>query len=295
MAKSDNAIVAVDRANIARKNAQKLRKDNFVFFNEKMRETLIEQKKIEDVMEEALKNEEFIIYFQPKINMTTSKICGAEALVRWLSPEIGLVTPASFIPLFEDNGFITQLDYYVLDKVCSHLRDMIDRGLYVLPISVNFSREHFKSDALPDHLLKTVEKYKLPPRLIEVEITESCLVNSDHYWLHLLQKIRKIGFGLAMDDFGSGLSSLNLLCDLPFKILKIDKDFFHSKTTHRKERIVISNIVRMAHELDMEVICEGVETKEQAQFLQSIGCFMAQGYYYDRPLPLDEFEAKYYL
>jgi diguanylate cyclase (GGDEF)-like protein len=295
MAKSDNAIVAVDRANIARKNAQKLRKDNYVFFNEKMHEALIEQKKIEDVMEDALLNEEFIVYFQPKIDMTTSKICGAEALVRWLRPQIGLVSPASFIPLFENNGFITQLDYYVLEKVCAHLRDKIDRGIHVLPISVNFSREHFKSDALPDYLKETVEKYNLPPRLIEVEITESALVNSDHCWLHVLQKIRKLGFGLAMDDFGSGLSSLNLLCDLPFKILKIDKDFFHSKTTHRKERIVISNIVRMAHELDMEVICEGVETKEQAQFLQSIGCFMAQGYYYDKPLPLDIFETKYYL
>lgn len=294
MEKGDTAIVAVDRANIARKNAQKLHKENYVFYTKKMHEALIQQKKIEDVMEDALHNEEFIVYFQPKIDMSTSKICGAEALVRWMRPDIGLITPASFIPIFENNGFITQLDYYVLEKVCAHLRQKLDKGIRVLPISVNFSREHFKTSTLPDHLLETVEKYDIPPRLIEVEITESALVESDHYWLHILQRIRSLGFGLAMDDFGSGLSSLNLLCDLPFKILKIDKDFFHSKATHRKERIVISNIVRMAHELDMEVICEGVETKEQAQFLQSIGCFMAQGYYYDKPLPLDVFELKYY-
>lgn len=294
MTKFDSAIVAVDRANIARKNAQKLRNENYLFYTEKMHESLIEQKRIEDVMEEALQNEEFIVYFQPKIDMTTSKICGAEALVRWMQPEVGLVSPASFIPLFENNGFITQLDYYVLDKVCAHLRDKLDKNIHVLPISVNFSREHFKTDALPDHLLSTIERYNIPPRFIEVEITESAVVESDHYWLHILQRIRNLGFGLAMDDFGSGLSSLNLLCDLPFKILKIDKDFFHSKTTHRKERIVISNIVRMAHELDMEVICEGVETQEQAQFLQSIGCYMAQGYFYDKPLPLDAFELKYY-
>lgn len=291
---NDNAIVSVDRANIARKNAQKNRKENYTFFSEEMRSALIEQKNIEDVMEDALQDDQFIVYYQPKINMKTGKIAGAEALIRWMRPEIGLVSPATFIPLFEDNGFITQLDYYVLDKVCRHLKDQREKGYTLFPISVNFSRQHFKTDSLPDNLLKTVQKYDIPPHLIEVEITESAFVNSDSYWLYTLQQIRKLGFGLAMDDFGSGLSSLNLLCDLPFKVLKIDKDFFHSKTAHKRERIVISNIVRMAHELDMEVICEGVETVEQATFLQSIGCFMAQGYYFDKPLPVEDFDSKYF-
>lgn len=291
---NDSAIVAVDRANIARKNAQKLRKENYMFFNEKMRSALIEQKNIEDVMEDALHEGQFSVYYQPKINMNTGKICGAEALVRWNRPGIGIVPPSSFIPLFEDNGFITQIDYFVLDKVCAHLKNKIDHGVKVYPVSVNFSREHFKSNSLPDILQKTVDKYGISPDLIEVEITESALVDSDRYWNHILQRICSLGFGLAMDDFGSGLSSLNLLSDLPFKVLKIDKDFFHSKATHKRERIVISNIVHMAQELDMEVICEGVETFEQATFLQSIGCYMAQGFYYDKPLPLEDFDLKYF-
>ena len=205
----------------------------------------------------------------------------------------GLVSPASFIPIFEANGFIVNLDYYVLDRVCNRLRELIDQGFSVYPVSVNFSREHFKSDALPERLRQTIQKYQLPPELIEVEITESALASNDRYWLNLLNKIRSYGFGLAMDDFGSGMSSLNLLCDLPFKVLKIDKDFFHTKTTNIRERIVISSIVTMASQLDMDVICEGVETEDQIKFLQSIGCTMAQGYYYDKPLPSDVYEEKY--
>ncbi|MDD5936604.1 MAG: EAL domain-containing protein [Clostridiales bacterium] len=290
---NDTAIVAVDRANIARKNAQKTRKENYKFFNEHMRSALIERKNIEDVMEDALANGEFSVYYQPKVNIDTGTICGAEALIRWNRPGIGVVSPGSFIPLFEDNGFITQIDFFVLDKVGAYLKEKLDQGIKIFPISVNFSREHFKTDTLPDRLQATIEKYNIPPQLIEVEITESAFGNSDRYWTHILQQIRSLGFGLAMDDFGSGLSSLNLLSDLPFKVLKIDKDFFHSKTTHKRERIVISNIVRMAKELDMEVICEGVETYEQLMFLKSIGCYMAQGYYYDKPLPEDEFNLKY--
>lgn len=289
----DTAIVAVDRANIARKYAQLQRNGNFEFYNDEMRVSLIEQKKIEDVMEDALQNGEFLVYYQPKINITTKKICGAEALVRWMRPEVGLVSPASFIPIFEANGFIVNLDYYVLDRVCNRLRELIDQGFSVYPVSVNFSREHFKSDALPERLRQTIQKYQLPPELIEVEITESALASNDRYWLNLLNKIRSYGFGLAMDDFGSGMSSLNLLCDLPFKVLKIDKDFFHTKTTNIRERIVISSIVTMASQLDMDVICEGVETEDQIKFLQSIGCTMAQGYYYDKPLPSDVYEEKY--
>lgn len=289
----DTAIVAVDRANIARKYAQLQRNVNFEFYDNEMRVSLIEQKKIEDVMEDALQNGEFLVYYQPKININTKKICGAEALVRWLRPDVGLVSPASFIPIFEANGFIVNLDYYVLDRVCERLRKLIDKGVSVYPVSVNFSREHFRSDALPERLRQTIQKYQLSPELIEVEITESALASNDTYWLNLLNKIRSYGFGLAMDDFGSGMSSLNLLCDLPFKVLKIDKDFFHTKTTNIRERIVISSIVTMASQLDMDVICEGVETNEQIKFLQSIGCTMAQGYYYDKPLPGDVYEEKY--
>lgn len=248
---------------------------------------------MEDLKEEALKNKEFIVYYQPKIDLRDNCICGAEALVRWLRPQIGLIPPNKFIPTFEEDGFIIQLDLYVLEQVCHFLREKINAGYEVFPISVNFSRAHFKTNLLPERLLQLTQKYNIKPELIQVEITESAFVDNDKYFKPILKQILDKGFSLAMDDFGSGLSSLNLLCDLPFKTLKIDKDFFHSNTTHKKERIIISSIVHMASELNMDVICEGVETKEQSDFLKSIGCYSCQGYYYSRPLPEDLFVQQY--
>lgn len=294
MHKDDNAIVAVDRANIARKNAQQNRLTQYSFYSEKMHSELVEQKEIEDVMEEALLNEEFEVYYQPKFDINTKTICGSEALVRWNRPRHGLVFPNSFIPLFEKNGFIVELDYYVYEQVCRLMQKLMKEGRHVFPVSVNFSREHFKTDELPDRLKAVVEYYNIPPSNIEVEITESALSGVDKHFMSLLDKIRSYGFLLSMDDFGSGLSSFNMLSDLEFNVLKIDKDFFHSKTTTKRERIVISSIVIMASELGMDVICEGVETEDQAEFLKNIGCYMAQGYLFSKPIPEKEFLSRYY-
>ena len=214
--------------------------------------------------------------------------------MRWQHPTLGFLYPNSFIPLFESNGFIIDLDYYMFEQVCAFIRDQRKLGHKMFPISVNFSREHFKADGLPEKLKAAVEFYNIPPELIEIEITESAFAAVDNHFTSLLERIRSYGFRLAMDDFGSGLSSLNLLCDLPFNVIKIDKDFFHSKTTTNRERIVISSIVEMAHNLNMEVICEGVETVEQADFLNSINCNMAQGYLYSKPISKQEFVEKYF-
>ncbi len=289
----DTAIVAVDRANIARKNVQDYHLSNYVFYTDDMHHSLLEQKEIEDAMEQALENHEFILYYQPKIDITTKTIFGAEALVRWKRPGHGLVPPDRFIPLFEDNGFIVSLDYYVLDSVCATLRSLIDSGHSVYPVSVNFSRVHLSSNELPTVLRATLEKYEIPAWLIEVELTESALGASDHYQISILNEIHEIGCRLSMDDFGSGLSSLNVLRDLPFDVIKIDKDFLHSRSTTFRERIVITNIVRMALDLNMDIICEGVETEEQELFLKRIGCFYAQGFLYAPPMPEDKFIATY--
>ncbi len=295
MSSKDNAITAVDRANIARKNAQRHDSAGYSFFTSTMRSTLILQKDLEDSMENSLLENKFLLYFQPKFNIHTRTLCGAEALVRWQHPSLGFLYPNAFIPLFESNGFIVDLDYYMFEQVCIFIRDELKKGAELFPISVNFSREHFKTDGLPEKLKTAVEFYDIPPALIEIEITESAFAVVDRHFVWLLSRIRSYGFRLAMDDFGSGLSSLNLLCDLPFNVLKIDKDFFHSKTTKKRERIVISSTVRMASELEMEVICEGVETEEQADFLKSIGCSMAQGYLYSKPVSKEEFIEKYSL
>lgn len=289
----DSAIVAVDRANIARKNVIDYHICNYMYYNETMHNNLVEQKEIEDSMEEALRNHEFVVFYQPKVDIVTKQIVGSEALVRWQRPNVGMIPPIRFIPLFEENGFIVALDYYVLDTVCASLRTLIDSSRRVYPVSVNFSRIHFNSNMFPTVIRATLERYNIPPYLIEVEITESALAASDNYQLSILNEVHSIGCRLSMDDFGSGMSSLNILRDLPFDILKIDKDFLHSKATSVRERVVITNVVRMAFDLDMDVICEGVETVEQEHFLKRIGCFTAQGFLYAEPMPEELFVKKY--
>lgn len=288
----DSAIIAVDRANIARKNVEDYHLCNYKFYDESMHNVLIEQKDIEDSMEDALHNHEFEVYYQPKFDIHTKEVMGSEALVRW-SRHSGMIPPVRFIPLFEENGFIVPLDYYVLDSVCASLRKRMDAGQKVLPVSINFSRVHLSTDVLPVVIKATLERYNIPANLIEIEITESALVAIEDYQLNILHSLRNLGCVLAMDDFGSGMSSLNALRNLPFDVLKIDRDFLYSNSTSERERIVLSNVVRMAFDLNMKVICEGVETEEQEAFLKQIGCRFAQGFLYARPLAEEQFTKEY--
>lgn len=288
----DSAIIAVDRANIARKNVGDYHLCNYKYYDESMHNALIEQKDIEDSMEDALHNREFEVYYQPKFDINTKKVVGAEALVRW-NRHSGMIPPIRFIPLFEENGFIVPLDYFVLDSVCATLRQRLDAGKKVLPISVNFSRVHLSTDVLPKVVKATLERYDIPPHLIEIEITESALAATEDYQLSILYALRDLGCVLAMDDFGSGMSSLNALRTLPFDVLKIDRDFLYSNSNSEREQIVLSNVVRMAFDLNMKVICEGVETEEQEKFLKQIGCRFAQGFLYARPLAEAQFISEY--
>lgn len=290
---SSNMTVNIDRANIARKSITDRHKTTFTFFDESMKSRLLKQKEIEDVMEESLRKEEFVVYYQPKIDLRQNKICGAEALIRWNRPGIGLVPPDEFIPIFEENGFIVEIDYYVFDRVCRKIRNLLDEEKHVVPISVNFSRVHLKDRTLVNHLTSVIHEYDIPADLIEIELTESALVADNAYLITLLNEIRSNGFRLSMDDFGSGLSSLNLLRKFPFDVLKIDKEFFQEGTSTNRERVVIANVVKMAMELDMEIVSEGVETEEQVAFLKSIHCPVAQGFFFAKPLPEDEFEDNY--
>ena len=288
----DSAIIAVDRANIARKNVVDYHLCNYMYYDESMHNSLVEQKDIEDSMEEALHNHEFSVYYQPKFDINNGNVVGSEALVRW-SRHSGMIPPIRFIPLFEENGFIVPLDYYVLESVCASLRERINAGKKVLPVSVNFSRVHLSTDVLPAVIKATLERYDIPPHLIEIEITESALAATEDYQLNILHEIRALGCVLSMDDFGSGMSSLNTLRKLPFDVLKIDRDFLYSNSSSERERIVLSNVVRMAFDLNMRVICEGVETKEQEEFLKQIGCRYVQGFLYARPLPEEQFISDY--
>ena len=243
-------------------------------------------------MEDSLKNDEFLVYYQPKFNLYSNKVCGSEALVRWLH-DGRLISPGNFIPIFEDNGFIVDVDLYVYEQVCKKLRELIDAGYKVYPVSVNFSRAHLKNNSIIKRLDEVIQKYDIDPRLIHIEITESAVAIGDSFAPTLLNEIHKLGLKLSMDDFGSGLSSLNSLRRLPFDILKLDKDFFQHDVITQRERIVISNIINLARELDMEIVAEGIETEEQAQFLRNIDCPVVQGFLFSKPIPCDEFVEKY--
>lgn len=288
-----NLSAAVDRANIARKSIKDHHRSTYEIFNESMKSSLVVKNDIENAMEGALERGEFKIYYQPKINVFTNEICGSEALVRWDRPGKGLQNPGVFIPVFEENGFIVELDLYVFEKVCQTLRKLMDNNVTVYPVSVNFSRVHLKNDLILNRLEATIKRYDIDPALIEVEITESALSEGDDFMPTLLNSIHHLGFKLSMDDFGCGLSSLNSLRKFPFDILKLDKDFFNSDGISEKEQIVIANVVNLAKQLNMDIIAEGIETKDQVEFLKSINSPIAQGFFYSRPLPENEFLKKY--
>lgn len=290
----DTATLAIDQANIAMRGIHDSHKSIYVFFNESMKSTLVKQKEIEDVMDEALLNEEFLVYYQPKFNLSTDKICGAEALVRWRRPDIGLIPPNEFIPIFESNEFIVELDFYMLRKVCLQIKNLLSMGKKLFPISVNFSPVHLKDQDFVLKITNIVDSCKVPRKYIEVELTESAMFSDNNYLLATLNTLHELGFRLSMDDFGSGYSSLNLLRILPFDVIKLDKEFFHHGSTTAREQIIISNVIQMLKELNMQIVSEGVETKEQAQFLKDLKCNIAQGFLYEKPLPEHEFLKKYF-
>ncbi|HBH0945146.1 TPA: EAL domain-containing protein, partial [Clostridioides difficile] len=208
----------------------------------------------------------------------------------WDNPQKGLIPPIEFIPVFERNGFIVNIDFYVFEEVCKKIREWMDEGQKVVPISVNLSRMHFVNSNFIEKFKLIVDKYKIPTRLIELELTETAVLDNIEGLLDTMNNLKEKGFVISMDDFGTGYSSLNLLKELPVDILKLDRAFFTEKDESNNEKIVISNVIKMAKELKMKVISEGVETISQVEFLKQIGCDMVQGYLFSKPMPVKEFE-----
>ena len=244
-------------------------------------------------MDEAWENGEFHPYLQPKWNMATDQISGAEALIRWIDEKGNIIPPDEFIPVFERNGFIEHIDFYMLDEVCKYIRQMIDEGREVYPVSINQSR-YLLYD--PNYIMKVQEimlKYRVPKGLIELEITETVFFNEKERMLDVMRNLKEFNMNLSIDDFGSGYSSLNLLRDIPFDVLKIDRGFLDESVQSDSGKWILRKIVEMAEGLHLKVICEGVETHEQVEMLLDIGCIYAQGYLYSRPIPIEEFMEKY--
>lgn len=281
----------IDRANIAAKSKKEKYEHSYSFFNEDTRNRLYKEKRLEDNMNKALEKGEFIVYYQPKYSLgDVNEIEGAEALIRWNSPEFGFISPIDFIPLFEKNGFIVNIDMFVFEEVCKTLNKWINKGYTPVPISVNMSRVHLYRDNFIENITDLISKYNISPEFIELELTESVVFDNLNILIDIIKKIKEIGFLISMDDFGSGYSSLNLLKDLSFDILKLDRGFLIETTDTKRGKIIISKIVEMAKAIDIKVICEGVETYEQVEFLKEIGCDKVQGYLFAKPMVLDEFE-----
>lgn len=282
--------VMCDRANMALWKAKGNFKNPYCEYDEKMRQQVLKEQKIINAMEMAIQNKEFTLYLQPKYNIEKGTIIGAEALVRWISLENGFISPGDFMPVFENNGFVYEVDKFIWEESCRYLRKWLDEGREVHPISVNVSRIDLYDPKLVQHLVDLREKYQLPSQYLELEITESAYTEDPEQIITITRQLREAGFVILMDDFGTGYSSLNMLKDIQIDVLKLDMGFLKSSDYSAKGGNILTAILKMAESLKMQTIAEGVETKEQVEFLKSIGCKYVQGFYYSKPLPVDEFE-----
>lgn len=259
-------------------------------YDDALRAKLLREQAISDAMEPALANEEFVVYLQPKYSLKQGCIAGAEALVRWIHPQWGFMSPGEFIPLFEKNGFIPRLDRYMWDKVCCLLGQWKGEGHPMIPISVNISRADIFQQDLVKTLTGLTEKYGVEPKYLHLEITESAYVDNASRIVETLKELRQLGFPIEMDDFGSGYSSLNMLGQLRLDILKLDMQFVRNETGKPEDRSILRDIVTMGHRLGLGIVAEGAETQQQVDRLKAAGCDYVQGYFFAKPMPLDQFE-----
>ena len=281
----------IDKANMAKKNVEIGHKSSYALYSEAMRQKAIEEKKMENEMEKALETGQFKVYLQPQIDLKTKKIVSAEALVRWVDPEKGIIPPFKFIPLFEKNGFICKLDYFVWEESVKTLAKWRENSQIMVPISINLSRVDIQKDGMIEETMELFEKYSMPSKWVKAEVTESVCLENDKIVLEKMELLKKYGLKIAIDDFGSGYSSLHMLKKMPIDILKIDKSFLDfGDEMQEKDEILIRDVVGLGKHLHMQIIMEGVETLEQSDFLESIECDIAQGYYYGRPMSISEFE-----
>lgn len=279
------------RINISSMLAKRMETSNFIYYDETMKEDILDSMAIVKSFPEAIENEEFVVYYQPKVSMHTLQLIGAEALVRWRT-ETGLVPPGRFIPIFEKNGIVRQLDFYVLDHVCKQIREWMDAGIKPVRISSNFSKQHFKCVDVTDEIKRIVDRWKIPHELIEIEFTETAYIDEHERLKETLQYLKEAGFASSIDDFGSGYSSLNLLQNLDFSVLKLDRAFLNLGASDQRTQRIIECIINMAKRLDMEVVAEGVERQEELEMLRKFSCDVIQGFYFDHPLPAEKFKER---
>jgi len=281
--------IMCDRASLAVHDKEQVQTEYIRYYNEEERKKLLQEQEIENDMERALTSRQFCVFVQPKYDVETETIVGGEALVRWKHPQKGMISPAAFIPVFEKNGFILKLDYFVWEETCRLLSELKQKGLPTLPISINISRVHFYSRDLKTRLLELIEKYGLSPADLQLEITETICAEDGDTIYKRIRRLQAQGFKVAMDDFGSGYSSLNMLKEMPLDILKMDLKFLDANGYEEKSRLILETLITLSKNINLEVVVEGVETKEQQEFLKGIGGCHAQGYYFSKPVDCDTY------
>ena len=266
------------------------------YYDKHLLDKINNENKMTRWMRQGLSEKEFQIYLQSKVNLEQSEVTGAEVLIRWNSEPFGFLPPDEFIPLFEKNGFIVELDFYVLEATCRILKQSLEISPErTVVLSVNVSRVTLFQNDFIKRFVQMAERYGVPPKYLEIEITENVFIFDANTVEQILSQLRSYGFSISMDDFGSGYSSLNLLRELPIDVLKIDRIFLQESIRVEKAYAIIKSVVEMAHSLNMVVVCEGVETLEHAEFLKTIHCAVGQGYYFSKPIPLSAFQKKYNL
>lgn len=281
-----------DRAMMARSSIKGNYIKRFAYYDEALHNQLLWEQEITNEMVHALNSKQFQIYLQPKCSLRSGEILGAEALVRWLHPEKGVISPNEFISIFEKNGFIFKMDEYVWEQTCELIKKWLTQYKHVLPVSVNVSKQNLYHPEFSDILLGIIAKYDIPPTLLELELSETVYTDDSEHLVQTMAKLQNAGLRIIMEDFGSGFSSLKMLHEAGIDCLKIDLRDVVDKTMNGKGEIVLESIITLTKKLNLPVVIEGVETKEEVDFLRTIGCDVAQGYYYSRPVLISEFEKR---
>ena len=283
-----------DMASLAAQRCKGNCMSGYAFYSDSMSVTIIKEQVLTNSMRSALESGQFVPYIQPKYNLEESKMDGGEVLIRWIDPKRGMIAPNEFIPVFERNGFIVKLDYFVWESTCKLLRRWMDEGRELRPLSVNISRVSLYNPRLVEQICELTEKYGIPRNLLQLELTESAYTQNQTAIRELMAKFRENGFTVLMDDFGSGYSSLNVLKDIVVDILKIDMKFLSDAEEKKRSEDILASVVEMSKKLNMPVIAEGVEKEDQVSFLKSIGCDYVQGYYFGKPMPVTDYEKLVY-
>ena len=283
----------MDKANVARRTGKGNYSIPCVVYSEHLMDMKENSAKIIPIFDDSFRNQRILVFLQPKICSETRKIMGAEALSRLVDKDGKIISPALFIPALEKTGKIVDLDFYVLSFVLKLIRSWLDKGTEPVPISFNLSRIHFYNEKLVEHILQLTDRYNVPHKYVEIEVTESVFFEEEQLIISKVEKLREHGFKVSVDDFGAGYSSLNLIGILPVDIIKLDRGFVKDSLKTKRGNDIIKGLIKILNEIELDIVCEGVETREEEKIMSDYGCKEVQGFLYDKPIPVNEFEKKY--